>query len=135
MYILEFGPFLPWALGQRTCCPTPRAGTGWLEVVAWWGRRRRERCRETREESTRFLRQSLRQLAQLNKLYSTKIMHELRVDTSRCRPAHSAHLFYFFYYGMSLTGRIRYGSSYLKTESYYLEKLKKLFVIFCTDRL
>jgi len=24
---LGLGPFLPWALGRRTSCPTPRAGT------------------------------------------------------------------------------------------------------------
>jgi len=35
------------------------------------------------------------------------------------------YFFFLSYYGISLTGRIRYGSIYLKTESYYLEKLKK----------
>jgi hypothetical protein len=71
---------------------------GWLEAGAGGGGAEGQR-RE--EDSTRFLEQSFRQLAQpqLNKtlLMYCKIIHDLRVDTSRCQPAQPPPLFIFIF--------------------------------------
>ena len=134
MYILGFGP-LP-AMGPRPAhmLPYPQ-GRHWLAggggLVG--AKETREMQRDHQVPSSEFETACSTQQTVLNKDNARpQGRYEPLSASSSCS---FTYFFFLSYYGMSLTGRIRYGSSYLKTESYYLEKLKKLFVIFCTDRL
>jgi hypothetical protein len=92
---------------QSSPCPAAPPAFFFLPLVGrrwWWGAKEATELRTEKRRLHQVLSSEfLRQLAQPNKTYLHKIMHELGVDTSRCQPAHHAPFFILLYRKMSLT--------------------------------
>ena len=128
MYILGFGPLSAMGPGPAHMLPYPQgrhwlAGGGGLVGAKETRELQMDKRRVHQVPSSEFETACSTQQTVLNKDNArAQGRYEPLSASSSCS---FTYFFFLSYYGMSLTGRIRYGSSYLKTESYYLEKLKK----------